>query len=115
MADQEIARYERANENFLRAMLGEFKGKTMFSFRNWYTEEGELRPSKNGLNLSTEEYPEFRELVQRMDEELTFNALEYLPEVMIAGLKALAMHCLEDPNQEIRQTAADIHAMLEEA
>lgn len=114
MSDREIARYERANENFLRAMVGKFKGRDTFSLRNWYTEDNELRPSKNGLNLSTEEYEEFREMVAALDEELGFNALVMLPEPVQAAIKALATHCLTDNEPEIRDAAKLLFNLTEE-
>lgn len=36
----------------------EFKGKHYVSIRQWYEEEGELRPGRKGINLKIEEWNE---------------------------------------------------------
>lgn len=56
--------YERAREEQCKAEFSIFKGRQYFSIRCWYkTNEGEMAPGKNGINLPVEEKKDFLKLV----------------------------------------------------
>lgn len=71
MAEQEkvLDSYDRGDsgEQQVRAAISHFKGREYFSLRAWYKDGEERKPSKNGINLPVDEWPQFKELVDSLD------------------------------------------------
>ncbi|XP_050294881.1 RNA polymerase II transcriptional coactivator [Anthonomus grandis grandis] len=50
--------------------LSEFKGKVYINIREFYNADGDLRPGKKGIMLTTEQWQRFKASVNEIDEEL---------------------------------------------
>jgi hypothetical protein len=68
-----VGEYTRANKDKLRATIGQFQGRPMFSIRHWWMcyltkspkgrGQPHWRPGRNGISLSFDEAEEFCKLV----------------------------------------------------
>lgn len=50
--------------------VSEFKGKVYVNIREFYNADGDLRPGKKGIMLTTEQWQRFKASVDEIDEEL---------------------------------------------
>ena len=57
-----IARFEKNSFEEVRISLTEFKGKELIDIRVYYQPEGEeeMRPTKKGITISPEKFPELQ-------------------------------------------------------
>ena len=52
----------------IRIEKSEFKGKTYLSIRQWYDDNGEMKPGKSGINLTVDEWNELLEKLPQIKE-----------------------------------------------
>uniref|UniRef100_A0A0B7AUZ0 Transcriptional coactivator p15 (PC4) C-terminal domain-containing protein n=1 Tax=Arion vulgaris TaxID=1028688 RepID=A0A0B7AUZ0_9EUPU len=53
------------------ATVSEFRGKAMVGIREYYEKDGELRPGKKGISLSTEQWQALKDKITDIDECLS--------------------------------------------
>lgn len=51
----------------------EFKGKWYVGIRQWYEQDGEMKPGNKGINLSIEEWDELVSNIEELDTEIHRN------------------------------------------
>lgn len=62
---------QKSNGETLRVESSEFKGKMYIQIRNWYTDEdNELRPTKKGVSLNTEQLRQVIDALTSIADEL---------------------------------------------
>jgi len=67
--EEEEKKYELGRSRFVS--VSEFKGRAMISIREYYTaDDGELRPGRKGISLSTEQWEKLKEHMSKIDAEL---------------------------------------------
>lgn len=47
-----------------------FRGKDYVSIRKWYDDNGTLKPGKNGINMSVEEWEKFASKFEEIKEDV---------------------------------------------
>ena len=69
--DELIAQFEKNATEVVRVSLTEFRGRKLIDLRVYYTnDEGEYRPTRKGIAISVDGYPEFRNAIARLDKVL---------------------------------------------
>ena len=69
--DELIAQFEKNATEVVRVSLTEFRGRKLIDLRVYYTDdEGEYRPTRKGISISVDGYPEFRNAIARLDKVL---------------------------------------------
>lgn len=53
------------------AVVSKFRGTTLVSIREYYDDEGELRPSRKGISLKTKEWQALLSHVERIGARIT--------------------------------------------
>jgi len=56
--------------NELKVEKSEFRGKKYVSIRKWYDDNGILKPGKNGVNMTEEEWEKFLEKFEEIKEDV---------------------------------------------
>ena len=56
--------------NELKVEKSEFRGKKYVSIRKWYDDNGILKPGKNGVNMTEEEWGKFLEKFEEIKEDV---------------------------------------------
>jgi hypothetical protein len=74
MADEQnavIAEMEKGYGEKILFSVSEFKGKKYANIRIYYEDdEGDWKPTKKGLSISMDSYPEFRERLGKLEDYL---------------------------------------------
>ena len=67
-----IARFEKNSFEEVRISLTEFKGKELIDIRVYYQPEGEeeMRPTKKGITISPEKFPELQKGLAALEKAL---------------------------------------------
>ena len=67
-----IASFEKNSFEEVRVSLTEFKGKELIDLRIYYQpEEGEeMRPTKKGITISTEKFPELKKAILSLEKAM---------------------------------------------
>jgi len=67
-----IARFEKNSFEEVRISLTEFKGKGLIDVRVYYQPDGEeeMRPTKKGITISPEKYPELKKGILALENVL---------------------------------------------
>ena len=69
--DELIAQFEKNATEVVRVSITEFRGRKLIDLRVYYTDdEGEYRPTRKGISISVDGYPEFRNAIARLDKVL---------------------------------------------
>ena len=69
--DELIAQFEKNATEVVRVSITEFRGRKLIDLRVYYTDdEGEYRPTRKGIAISVDGYPEFRNAIARLDKVL---------------------------------------------
>ena len=69
--DELIAQFEKNATEVVRVSLTEFRGRKLIDLRVYYTDDdGEYRPTRKGIAISVDGYPEFRNAIARLDKVL---------------------------------------------
>lgn len=69
--DDLIAQFEKNATEVVRVSITEFRGRKLIDLRVYYTDdEGEYRPTRKGISISVDGYPEFRHAIARLDKVL---------------------------------------------
>lgn len=69
--DELIAQFEKNATEVVRVSITEFRGRKLVDLRVYYTDdEGEYRPTRKGISISVDGYPEFRNAIARLDKVL---------------------------------------------
>lgn len=63
--------YSLGKNRFLK--LSEFKGKWYINIREYYNDDGELKPGKKGIMLTIEQWHKLKDHVDDIDEEIKKN------------------------------------------
>lgn len=63
--DKLLATLKWSDTEELRVGLSEYRGKTYFGVRIWYSADGEMRPGKQGINIPVERIADFDEAMQK--------------------------------------------------
>lgn len=71
MSDKIVHEFEKNSTESIRFSLSEFKGRELVNIRVYYTDEdGELKPTKKGISISTEIFEDFLEGIEKLKKEL---------------------------------------------
>lgn len=54
----------------LKVEKSEFRGKNYISIRKWYDDNGTMKPGKNGVNMTEEEWGLFLSKLEEIKEDL---------------------------------------------
>ncbi|MBN2467149.1 MAG: transcriptional coactivator p15/PC4 family protein [Deltaproteobacteria bacterium] len=67
-----IARFEKNSFEEVRISLTEFRGKDLIDIRVYFQPEGEeeMRPTKKGITISPEKFPELKEGILALEKAL---------------------------------------------
>ena len=69
--DELIAQFEKNATEVVRVSITEFRGRKLIDLRVYYTDdEGEYRPTRKGIAIAVDGYPEFRNAIARLDKVL---------------------------------------------
>ena len=69
--DELIAQFEKNATEVVRVSLTEYRGHKLIDFRVYYSDdEGQYRPTKKGVSLSTEVYAEFKQAMLALEKIL---------------------------------------------
>jgi hypothetical protein len=69
--DELISSFEKNALEEVRVSLTEYRGRQLIDLRVYYiTAEGEPRPTKKGVAISVELYPELKEALAKLDQTL---------------------------------------------
>jgi len=69
--DELIAQFEKNATEVVRVSLREYRGRKLIDMRIHYSDdEGEYRPTKKGVSLSLETYPDFKRAVVALEKIL---------------------------------------------
>lgn len=61
-----IAQFDKNSNEQVRITLEEYRGHRLFDIRSYYHDGVDWRPTKKGLSLKIELYPELREAVEQL-------------------------------------------------
>ena len=72
MAEEFIAEFQKNSTEKIRARIGEYSGHKFADLRIYYTDEdsSEWKPTRKGITFSPELWPEFKKMVDALEEEL---------------------------------------------
>ena len=72
MADEFIAEFQKNSTEKIRARVGEYNKRKFADLRIFYLDEdsGEWKPTRKGIAFSPELWPEFKQMVDALEEEL---------------------------------------------
>ena len=72
MANEFIAEFQKNSTEKIRARVGEYNKRKFADLRIFYNDEdsGEWKPTRKGIAFSPELWPEFRQMVDALEEEL---------------------------------------------
>ncbi|MCU0660707.1 MAG: transcriptional coactivator p15/PC4 family protein [Myxococcota bacterium] len=69
--DKVVATFKRNPTEEVRAGIKEFKGRRYIDLRIYYMDDqGEWKPTRKGISLSTDFMPELKEAVGKLESEL---------------------------------------------
>ena len=69
--DELIAQFEKNATEVVRVSLTEYRGRKLVDVRVHYTDdEGQYRPTKKGVSLSLDVYPDFKRALAALDKML---------------------------------------------
>ena len=69
--DELIAQFEKNATEVVRVSLTEYRGRKLVDVRVYYTDdEGQYRPTKKGVSLSLDVYPDFKRALVALDKIL---------------------------------------------
>lgn len=69
--DEIIAQFEKNATEVVRVSLTEYKGRKLIDVRVHYSsDEGEYRPTKKGVSLSVDVYPDFKRALLELEKIL---------------------------------------------
>jgi len=68
---QTIAEIDKTATEKVVATLSEFKGKQRIDIRIYYQDDNnESKPTKKGINLSLDDWQEFKDLIKKVDQAI---------------------------------------------
>ena len=71
MADRIIAEFQKNAVEKVRVALRDYKGKRLIDLRIYYQDDaGEYQPTKKGIALTVEQWPELREALTQLAKAL---------------------------------------------
>jgi hypothetical protein len=86
--DEILAQFEKNATEVVRVSLREYRGRQLIDVRVYYSDdEGEYRPTKKGVSLTVEGYPEFKKAIAVLEKALLDRKLvtpEELEDVSVA-------------------------------
>lgn len=65
-----IAQFSKNSSEEVRVCIEEYKGHRLFDIRSYYHNGEEWLPTKKGISLKVELYPEFREAIDKLGQVL---------------------------------------------
>jgi len=69
--DELIAQFEKNATEVVRVSLTEYRGRKLLDVRVYYSDdEGQYRPTKKGVSLSVEVYPDFKRALLELEKIL---------------------------------------------
>jgi hypothetical protein len=69
--DEMIAQFEKNATEVVRVSLTEYRGRKLVDIRVYYSDDaGEYRPTKKGVALNVDVYPEFKRAMMAMEKLL---------------------------------------------
>jgi hypothetical protein len=69
--DELIAQFEKNATEVVRVSLTEYRGRKLVDVRVYYSDdEGQYRPTKKGVSLSVEVYPDFKRALLELEKIL---------------------------------------------
>ena len=69
--DELIAQFEKNATEVVRVSLTEYRGRKLIDVRVYYsTDDGEYRPTKKGVSLSVDVYPDFKRALLELEKVL---------------------------------------------
>ena len=69
--DELIAQFEKNATEVVRVSLTEYRGRKLVDVRVYYSDdEGQYRPTKKGVSLSVDVYPDFRRALVELEKIL---------------------------------------------
>ena len=69
--DEIIAQFEKNATEVVRVSLTEYKGRKLIDMRVYYSDDsGEYRPTKKGVSLSVDVYPDFKRALLDLEKVL---------------------------------------------
>lgn len=69
--DELIAQFDKNATEVVRVSLTEFRGRKLIDFRVYYADdEGQYKPTKKGVALNAEAYPEFKQAMLALEKIL---------------------------------------------
>lgn len=69
--DEVIAQFEKNATEVVRVSLSEYRGRKLIDLRVYYSDdEGEYRPTRKGVSLNVDTYPEFKSALLALEKIL---------------------------------------------
>ena len=68
--DEIIAQFEKNATEVVRVSLTEYRGRKLIDIRVYYDDSGEYRPTKKGVSLSVDVYPDLKRALLELEKVL---------------------------------------------
>ena len=66
-----IAQFTKSTTEEIRVSISEFRGRHLIDIRTFYLDQDEeYKPTKKGVSIAVELYPEFKEAMRKLEEAL---------------------------------------------